>query len=55
MQRGEPIHNFILQHREDLMLKMIFPGICMIDYDEDDDSDEWGTALAAASCLQALA
>ena len=27
----------------------------MIDFDEDDDTDEWGTALASASCLQALA
>ena len=34
---------------------MIFKGICMIDFDEDDDTDEWGTALASASCLQALA
>ena len=34
---------------------MIFKGICKIDFDEDDDADEWGTALASASCLQAFA
>lgn len=53
-QRGEPTHNILAANKE-TVLQMIFNGICMIDFDEDDDADEWGTALASASCLQAFA
>lgn len=34
---------------------MIFQGLGMIHFDEDDDEDEWGTALASACTLQVFA
>jgi importin subunit beta-1 len=46
--------NYINECKSDL-LGLIFAGLLKINFEEDDDDDEWGHALSAACCLQALA
>lgn len=37
------------------LLKMILQGISVINFEEDDDEEEWGHAMSASCCLQKLA
>lgn len=36
------------------LLDLILEGLCIINFDEDDDDEDWGHALSAACCLQKL-
>ena len=38
----------------DSLIDMIIEGLCIINFDEDDDDEDWGHALSAACCLQKL-
>lgn len=38
----------------DNLLDLILEGLCIINFDEDDDDEDWGHALSAACCLQKL-
>ena len=42
--------NYINECKSDL-LGLIFAGLLKINFEEDDDDDEWGHALSAACCL----
>jgi hypothetical protein len=41
---------YIEQYKNELLL-LIFQGLLVINFDEEDDNDEWGHALSAACCL----
>lgn len=34
---------------------MILQGVSVINFEEDDDEEEWGHAMSASCCLQKLA
>lgn len=36
------------------LLDLILEGLCIINFDENDDDEDWGHALSAACCLQKL-
>jgi hypothetical protein len=36
-------------------LDLIFSGICAIDFEDDEDDDEWGHSTSAIVCLQKFA
>lgn len=38
----------------DALLDLVLEGLLIIDFDEDDDDEDWGHALSAACCLQKL-
>ena len=37
------------------LIQLILEGLCIINFEEDDDDEDWGHALSAACCLQKLA
>ena len=39
---------------KDHLITMVLQGLLMINFEEDEDDDEWGHALSAACCLQKL-
>ena len=45
--------NYIEPARNEL-ITMILQGITMINFDEEDDDDDWGHALSATCALQAM-
>jgi len=38
----------------DSLIQLLLEGLCIINFDEDEDDDDWGHALSAACCLQKL-
>lgn len=50
-QQQAPSKEIVVAQRE-FILALIFEGLAKVDFD--DDEYEWGTALAAACCLQAV-
>jgi len=36
---------------KDLLLVMVLQGLTIINFEEDEEDDEWGHALSAACCL----
>ena len=51
--KGMPSKNYMATCQTDL-LQLIFEGLLKINFEEDEDDDEWGHALSAACCLQRL-
>lgn len=48
--KGLPTKNYMGMCKTDL-LQLIFDGLLKINFEEDEDDDEWGHALSAACCL----
>lgn len=53
IERGQPLKNYIGSTKTQL-LQLIFMGLLKINFEEDEDDDDWGHALSAACCLQAM-
>lgn len=47
---GKNCHNYIDQSKDSLLI-LVLNGLHVINFEEDEDSDEWGHALSAACCL----
>jgi importin subunit beta-1 len=51
--KGLPSKNYMNLCKGEL-LELIFVGLLKINFEEDEDDDEWGHALSAACCLQKM-
>lgn len=49
-QKNQAINNYIAQVKPNL-ITLILSGLLVINFDQDEDADEWGHSLAAACCL----
>jgi len=47
---GKVCHNYI-EGCKDQLLQLVLNGLLIINFEEDEDDDEWGNALSAACCL----
>lgn len=53
LSQNLPLKNYIHNTKTQL-LQLVFQGLLKINFEEDEDDDDWGHALSAACCLQKM-